>query len=84
MWSWAESNRRPNKQPISFLHVYPVIGFRVKAGNRQPNLNLISLDFHPDLGESPGLSLAYDVPLYPLLQGKVPERQPVPTTLSRD
>jgi len=28
LWSWRESNPRPNKKQKGFLHVYPIIGFR--------------------------------------------------------
>ena len=36
MWSWRDSNPRPNKQYISFLHAYSVIGFRTGTENRRP------------------------------------------------
>ncbi len=36
LWSWAGSNRRPNKKPKCFLHAYPVIDCREQAGSRQP------------------------------------------------
>jgi hypothetical protein len=39
-WSWRESNPRPNKEDKSFLHAYPVIGFRSKAGKGQPTFDL--------------------------------------------
>ncbi len=41
MWSWRDSNPRPNKEQTGFLHAYPVIGFRVKRGNKHPKLYLI-------------------------------------------
>ncbi len=35
LWSWRDSNPRPNKQYISFLHAYSTIGFRLEAEDRQ-------------------------------------------------
>lgn len=40
-WSWRESNPRPNKEQISFLHAYPFIGFRTRHGKRRPKTCLI-------------------------------------------
>jgi len=31
LWSWRESNPRPNKEQTSFLHVYLFLGFLCKA-----------------------------------------------------
>jgi len=45
LWSWRESNPRPNKEQLCFLHTYSVVSFRVVQGNRHPNRNLISLSF---------------------------------------
>ena len=45
LWSWRESNPRPNKEQLCFLHTYSVVGFRAVQGNRHPNRNLISLSF---------------------------------------
>ena len=39
-WSWAESNRRPNKRLTCFLHAYSLIGFRAGSGQRHPNPTL--------------------------------------------
>jgi len=36
LWSWRESNPRPNKEQISLLHAYPVIGFRTRTGSWHP------------------------------------------------
>jgi hypothetical protein len=36
LWSWRGSNPRPNKREEHFLHVYPAIGFRRRAGDKQP------------------------------------------------
>ena len=40
LWSWRESNPRPNKEQTGFLHAYLVIGFRAKQGNKHPKLCL--------------------------------------------
>ena len=42
MWSWRDSNSRPNKQYASFLHAYFAIGFRRRADSKQPTLRLSS------------------------------------------
>jgi len=39
-WSWRESNPRPNKEPIGFLHAYPFLFFRITAGKRRPIVTL--------------------------------------------
>jgi len=41
-WRRRDSNPRPNKELLSFLHVYPSIGCRLKAGQRQPTNSLAS------------------------------------------
>lgn len=45
MWSWRDSNSRPNKQYASFLHAYSAFGFRRKAESRHPTLRLSSIIF---------------------------------------
>jgi len=35
LWRWAESNRRPNNVPNSFLHVYSSFGCRPGAAGRR-------------------------------------------------
>ena len=45
MWSWRESNPRPNKEIIRFLHVYLRLGFRAQARPKPPTCAL-SLLFH--------------------------------------
>ncbi len=45
MWSWRDSNSRPNKQYASFLHAYPVFNFRPIADNRPPTTSLSSKIF---------------------------------------
>lgn len=42
MWSWRDSNPRPNKQHIRFLHAYFTIGFRLKAESKHPTFSLSS------------------------------------------
>lgn len=48
MWSRRDSNPRPNKQHIRFLHAYSVLGFRRKADSGQPTLRLSSKVFVPE------------------------------------
>ena len=45
LWSWRDSNPRPNKQYIRFLHAYSCVGFRRKAEARHPTLRLTSKIF---------------------------------------
>jgi len=45
LWSWRESNPRPNKEMISFLHVYLRFDFRVQARPKPPTCALSFL-FH--------------------------------------
>lgn len=45
LWSWRDSNPRPNRQYASFLHAYSVFGFRPEADNRPPTSGLSSKDF---------------------------------------
>jgi len=49
LWSWRDSNPRPNKQYISFLHAYSTIGFRLEAEGRHPTSSLSSeiFEFQP-------------------------------------
>ena len=48
-WSWRDSNPRPNKQYIRFLHAYFAIGFRLEAESRHPTSSLSSevFEFQP-------------------------------------
>ncbi len=41
-WSWAESNRRPNKRLTCFLHAYSVIGCRGDSGRGHPRPTVAS------------------------------------------
>jgi len=45
-WSRAGSNRRPNRQLNSFLHVYLPIVFRATAGRQLPTATLFSIKVH--------------------------------------
>lgn len=45
MWSWRDSNPRPNKQYISFLHAYSVFDFRLQTEHRHPIYSLSSKIF---------------------------------------
>lgn len=47
MWSWRESNPRPNRETIRFLHAYSGLRFSCCGKTRTTNHNLISLDFIP-------------------------------------
>ena len=42
LWSWRDSNPRPNAELMSFLHAYPQVGFRVSPGPWPPNGTLSS------------------------------------------
>ena len=44
-WSWRDSNPRPNKQHIRFLHAYSAFGFRPETENRHPISDLASKFF---------------------------------------
>ncbi len=46
-WSWRDSNPRPNKQYISFLHAYSVLDFRRQTEYRHPICRLASEIFVP-------------------------------------
>lgn len=50
LWSWRDSNPRPNKQYVSFLHAYSAFGFRCKTDSKQPILHLSPevFDFQPE------------------------------------
>lgn len=48
MWSWRDSNPRPNKQYIRFLHAYSVFNFRLQTEHRHPIFSLTSLVFDPE------------------------------------
>ena len=40
LWRWADSNRRPNTAPGSFLHVYSFFCFRPESAERQASTGL--------------------------------------------
>ncbi len=48
LWSWRDSNSRPNKQYASLLHAYFAIDFRPKAESKHPTLGLTSKIFVPE------------------------------------
>ena len=51
VWSWRESNPRPNKEKISFLHVYLRLNFRVPARPKPPTDTLSFLFHHAPKAE---------------------------------
>ena len=42
LWRWADSNRRPNIVPESFLHAYSFFGCRERTAERQAIQSLFS------------------------------------------
>ena len=46
-WSWWDSNPRPHKETIRFLHVYSSLHFRVIARPGPPTMTLSSKAFTP-------------------------------------
>ena len=82
LWSWRESNPRPNKEPIGFLHAYPDLGFHALAGIRQP-IRALSPEFHRCHGAGQKLSLYWSAPRDPdgtghYLRRDVPSQYLVP------
>ena len=61
MWRWADSNRRPNMAPGSFLHAYPLFGCRRRTAGRQAIMRL-SFESWQDLKESSCASGLDDTP----------------------
>ena len=51
LWRWADSNRRPNKAPESFLHAYSSNGCRLQTAGRRTICSL-SPESWRNLGES--------------------------------
>ena len=49
LWSWRESNPRPNEETIRFLHAYLGFNFRATARPKPPTATL-SPESHPDIG----------------------------------
>lgn len=43
LWNRWDSNPRPNKEQINFLHAYLLIDFRLQPGQKQPNYSLAFL-----------------------------------------
>ena len=46
LWSWRESNPRPNEEIISFLHAYLCLNFRA-AAEPKPSTVALSSKFSP-------------------------------------
>ena len=44
-WRWADSNRRPNIVPKSFLHAYSFFGCRERTAERQAIQSLFSKSY---------------------------------------
>ena len=44
-WSWRESNPRPNRETIRFLHAYSGLRFSCRRKTRTTNDDLISRNF---------------------------------------
>ena len=42
-WSWRESNPRPNKEHVRFLHAYPGLDFRPMARPEPPTTGLSAI-----------------------------------------
>lgn len=63
LWSWRDSNPRPNKQYASFLHAYFVFNFRLKTENKHPISNLSSKVFRPLTEAFKGLFLHFLCPI---------------------
>lgn len=64
LWRWAESNRRPNKVPNSFLHVYSSFGCRPRAAGRRAIHGLSSQILAELRGVCPEHPVLM-IPLYP-------------------
>ena len=60
-WRWADSNRRPNTAPDSFLHVYSFFVCRLESAGRQAKTSL-SFKSWQGLKESPCASGLDDTP----------------------
>ena len=46
LWSWRESNPRPNEEIISFLHAYLCLNFRA-AAEPKPSTTTLSSELSP-------------------------------------
>ena len=82
-WSWRESNPRPGKAAICFLHAYPalIVGSDEVTGNR---ITPYLLCFHRQAGETIRLSLSCVRFLIGLVQGLTARETSRPSTLYRD
>jgi hypothetical protein len=82
-WSWRESNPRPGKATICFLHAYPALivgGGQVADSRTTPYL----LCFHHQAGETIRLSLNCVRFLIGLVQGITARETSRPNTWCRD
>ena len=63
LWSWRESNPRPNEEIISFLHAYLCLNFRAAAEPKPSTDALSSKDFIDTARPMPTIS-DLTAPLY--------------------
>lgn len=49
LWSWRESNPRPNKEPKSFLHAYPSVDPSAATWSKATQLRPQPIDFRESL-----------------------------------
>ena len=61
-WRWAESNRRPNKVPDSFLHAYPAFDCRSAPAGRRASADLSSESLKTTRRSQPSASGLDDTP----------------------
>ena len=63
LWSWRESNPRPNRETIRFLHAYLGLHFRDAARSKPPTATLSSKTSSPSRGSQETIS-DLPAPLY--------------------
>ena len=63
LWSWRESNPRPNRETIRFLHAYLGLHFRDAARPKPPTATLSSKTSSPSRGSQETIS-DLPAPLY--------------------
>ena len=63
LWSWRESNPRPHKETIRFLHAYLGLHFRAAARPKPPTATLSSKTSSPSRGSQETIS-DLPAPLY--------------------
>jgi hypothetical protein len=54
LWSWRDSNPRPNEEATGFLHAYPRFIFRAPAGSEPPTGTLALVNFTKLPEQHPG------------------------------